>query len=299
MNFNIRDRQVARKTLPVWVSIESNLGFLRRDQPLFQTRRFVERVDVAPRVMTAFRWKHVHLTPAFAVRGTHYDSSWKEGQISGDGIFRGTGEFTLDLSLPSLARVYGGPKWLGEKVKHVIETEAGFRHVAGNDSFDRFILFDETDLLSNTTEIDVSLTNRLYAKRNGAVHEVLSWQLMQRYYLDPDFGGAVVPGRRNVLLTSLDLTGYAFIDGPRNYSPIISHVRLSPQPGIGFGWRADYDPLRQRFTSSQRITPVNWNIGFGMFHDGPYPNYLLLLMSLPAACPASVKGLKTPRRPPR
>ena len=63
VNFNIRDRQVNRKVLPVWVSLESTLGFLRRDQPLFQTRRFVERIDAAPRVMTAFRWKDIHLVP--------------------------------------------------------------------------------------------------------------------------------------------------------------------------------------------------------------------------------------------
>ncbi|MCP5114436.1 MAG: LPS assembly protein LptD, partial [bacterium] len=265
VSFNIRDRQVTGKTLPVWVSLDSNLGFLRRDQPLFQTRRFVERVDFAPRVMTAFRWKDIHLVPAFTLRGTHYDSSWKEGQISGDGIFRQTGEFSLDLTMPSLARVFDSPKWMGDKVKHVIETKAGFRHVAGNNRFDRFILFDETELLSNTTEVDVSLTNRLYSKRNGAVHEMLSWQLWQRYYLDPDFGGAVAPGRRNVLLTSLDLTGYAFLDGPRNYSPIVSHVRLSPKPGIGFGWRADYDPLRQRFVNS------------GLTADARYGKYFVSL----------------------
>ena len=120
----------------------------------------------------------------------------------------------------------------------------------GVNRFDRFILFDETELLSNTTEFDFSLTNRLYAKRQGAVHEVLSWQLMQRYYLDPDFGGAVVAGQRNVVLSSLDLTGYAFLDGPRSYSPIVSHLRMSPKPGIGFGWRADYDPLRRRITNN-------------------------------------------------
>ena len=42
--------------------------------------------------------------------------------------------------------------------------------------------------------MEISLVNRLYAKRNGVVSEVLSWQLWQTRYFDPYFGGAVAPG---------------------------------------------------------------------------------------------------------
>jgi len=250
VHFGIRDREIHRKTVPVWVSLDSSIGFLRRNQPLFQTRRFVERTDVAPRIMTAFRWKDFHLVPTFAIRGTHYASIWKEGQISGDGILRTSGEVTLDLSLPPLARLYSGPGWMGERVKHVIETEVGFRHVTGVDCFECYILFDETDLVSNTTEAGISLTNRLYARRNGRVDEMLSWRVRQRYFFDPEFGGAVTGEGRHVLPSSLDLTGYAFLDGPRNYSPIVSQFRVNPRPGIGVSWRTDYDPLQHRFVNS-------------------------------------------------
>jgi len=249
-HFKIRDREINRKVLPVWVSLDSSLGFLRRNQPLFQTRKFVERVDVAPRLMTALRWKDFHLVPAVSARGTHYDSSWKEGQISGDGILRTSGDATIDLTLPPLARVYAGPGWLGDSVKHVIETEANFRHVWGVDRYDRYILFDETDIVTNTTELDFSLTNRVYSKRNGVVNEVLSWRLWQRYFLDPDFGDAVTEEGRHVLLSSLDMTGYAFLDGPRNYSPIVSRFRLSPRQGFGMSWITDYDPMQHRFVNS-------------------------------------------------
>ncbi len=256
VRFNMRDRQIHRKVLPVWVSLDTSFGLLRRNQPAFQTRKFVARTDLMPRVMTAIRWKGFHLVPAVAVRGTHWDSSWKDGKISGDGVVRTTGEFTLDFRLPSVARVFDGPQWLGDKVKHVIETRAGFRYVTGIHDFSRFILFDETDLLSNTNEIDYSITNRLYAKRAGLVHEVLTWDLWQARYLDPDFGGAVTPGRRNVLQSSLRLTGYAFLDGPRRYSPVISSLRVSPRPGWGITWRADYDPLRGRFSNSEIMADV-------------------------------------------
>jgi len=250
IEFTTRDRQVSRKVLPVWVSLTTSAGFLRRNQPLFQTRRFVERIDVAPRVTTAIRWKDISLVPSFTIRGTHYDSSWRNGQISGDGVFRNAGEFTLDLRLPSLARTFDGPHWLGDRVKHVIEARAGFRKVDGVNDFHRFIRFDDTELLSDTTEADYSITNRLYAKRGGMVHEVLSWELWQARYFDHDFGGAVTAGQRNVLLSSSALTGFAFLNGPRSYSPIVSNLRLSPRPGIGLSWRADYDPALRRYTNS-------------------------------------------------
>jgi LPS-assembly protein len=60
----------------------------------------------------------------------------------------------------------------------------------------------------------------------------------------------VVVGQRNVLVTSLDLTGYSFLDGPRNYSPIVSVLRGNPRGGVGFTWEADYDPLLRRFANS-------------------------------------------------
>lgn len=250
LNFTVRNKPVNEKVLPVWVSLESTAGFMRRSQPDFETRRFVERLDVTPRVMTTVNLKGIRLSPSVSVRGTHYDSSWKGGQISGDGILRTSGELTLDIALPSLARVYDGPGWLGERVKHVIETTADFRHVQGVDRFDRYIRFDETELVASTTEADLDVTNRLYAKNGGVVREVFSWELRQRYYFDPDFGGAVLEGQRNVLLSTLDLTGFAFLDSERRYSPIISHFRLSPIPGIGMGWRADFDPVRHRFVNS-------------------------------------------------
>ncbi len=263
--FNIRDRQINRKVLPVWVSLESSFGFLRRNQPLFQTRKFVERTDLAPRVMTALRWKDIHLLPSLTLRGTHYDSSWKNGQISGDGIFRDSAEFALDLRLPALGRVFNGPKWLGDRVKHVIEPLAAFRSVRGVGDFHRYIRFDETELLADTTEVEYSLINRLYAKRNGQVRELLSWELWQARYLDPDFGGAVIDSRRNVLLSSVHLTGYAFLDGPRHYSPVVSNLRASPLAGIGLSWRTDYDPARGRFSNG------------GLTADARYRRYFVSL----------------------
>ncbi len=250
VEFASRDRQVWRRGLPVWVSFDSSAGLLRRKQLLFQTRQFLERTDFQPRVMTALRWKDFNLIPSFAVRETRYGESRDGDRIVGRNLNRFTREFAVALEPPSLARVFKGPGWLGEGLKHVIEPRASFRHVSGVTDFDRIIRFDDTELVANTSEAELSLTNRVFAKRGGQVFELASWELWQRRYFDPSFGGAVVEGQRNVLLSSIDLTGYAFLDRPRRYSPVVSALRLQPRPGFGLQWRSDYDPLRQKVVNS-------------------------------------------------
>jgi len=261
MEFRARERELFRG-VPVWVSLESAAGLMRRNQPLFQTRKFVERLDLAPRVMTALRWKEFTLLPYAAIRETLYGSSFEPGQpgeppnyaVTGNGLLRSSQEYGVELILPSLARVFDQPKLfgkpLGEKMKHVIETRGGYRKVRGIDDFDRYIRFDDFEILSNTEEIDYSLTNRLYVKSRGAVREVMSWQLWQKRYLDPTFGGALVEGQRNTLLTQTEMTAFAFLDRVRRQSPVVSSLLLNPSGFLGIEWRTDYDPVRKRFANS-------------------------------------------------
>ena len=51
--------------------------------------------------------------------------------------------------------------------------------------------------------------------------EWASWQIAQKYFIDPNFGGAIIPDRRNVFDSTLDLSGVAFLTVPRNLSPLI------------------------------------------------------------------------------
>lgn len=259
IEFSSRPRQVSGRGLPVWVSFESSLGLVRRKQPLFQTRQFLERADVEPRVMTALRWKDFHLIPSFSLRGTHWGQSWRGDRIVGEHLRRHAREFSLALEAPALARIFTPPPWLGEGLKHVVEPRASFRWVGGVRDFDRIIRFDEQELAANTRQAEFSLTNRLYVKRNGQVSELASWELVQQRYFDPAFGGAVQPGRRNLVLSSAELTAYAFLDGPRRTSPVISVMRVAPRPGWGVEWRADYDPARSKLVNSGLTADARWS----------------------------------------
>ncbi|MBL8233566.1 MAG: LPS-assembly protein LptD [Bryobacterales bacterium] len=288
VEFNSRDRQISNKVLPIWVSLDSTAGFLRRAQPQCQeydeecseegrvTRTFVPRADIEPRIMTAVRWKDFSLLPYYSIRETFVGSSYDPERriFLGSNIRRHAREFGMDLALPALAKVMDAPDWAGDRMKHVIEPRATFRLVQGVDNFRNLIRFDETELLSNTKEVEISLTNRIFLKKNGKTWEALSWQLSQKRYFDPTFGGAMVEGQRNVLLTGTQLTGYTFFNGPRHYSPLISAIRAAPTASVGVEWRTDYDPLFKRFTNTSvtadaRISNYFVSVGHGYVRGAP------------------------------
>lgn len=250
VDFLSRDRQIVGGPLPIYFSFDSSAGFFDRTQPTFQSRQFVNRVDLYPHLTSALHWAGFSLAASFAVRETEYGSSVVNGQLQGADILRSAREVRLELLPPALERIYKSPKWLGgEKVKHVIEPRVEYALVDGIDNFNRIIRFDETDIMSNTNQVTLSIANRLLVKnKDGNVNEVLTWEVSQSRYFDPTFGGAVVPGQRNVVASSEELDGFAFLNGPRHYSPIVSSLRF--QHRVGFEWRLDYDPLLGQVSNS-------------------------------------------------
>jgi LPS-assembly protein len=261
--FGARDHEIGK--LPLWFSMDSSYGLERRTEPEFQTRAFVQRADLAPRIITSFQWHSIHVAPSFSVRETAYGSSFDAtGAVTGNNLLRSSRDAGVDVALPSLARIFDAPAWINRgknaKVKHVIEPRITYHYVSGINNFADVIRFDDTDILSNTNEVEFSVTNRLLAKDgNGNVSDVLSWQLAYKRYFDPTFGGAVVAGQRNVVASALDLTGYTFLDGPRHQSPVVSVFKMDTK--IGLEWRADYDPVQHGIvnngiTLNTKVTPL-------------------------------------------
>jgi LPS-assembly protein len=250
-----RDRQVASGALPAWFSFDTSFGLYHRVQPIaeanfYETNQFTPRGDFSPTLSTAFRWKGFDLFPSFTMHETFYGQSFSHGAAVTAGLNRTAPEINVDLVMPSIERMFNHKSFLGEKLKHVIEPRASYKYVTGVDNFLETLRFDQLDLLANTSEVLLGITNRLYAKKGDTVTEVLTWELYQKRFFDPTFGGAVVAGARNVTLSSLDLTGFSFLNGPRNYSPIVSILRATPRPGFTVSWEGDYDPLLHRFTNS-------------------------------------------------
>ena len=250
VSFESRDRQIVGGALPVWFSLDSSAGFLDRTEPTFQTRQFVNRVDVYPHLTTAWHWHGFNVNASVSARETEYGSSIQNGLLSGSDVWRTAREARVEILPPSLERIFKAPRWLGgNKLKHVIEPRIEYAFVGGINNFNRIIRFDETDVMSDTNQVTFSLTNRLYVKnKDGNVNEELSWKVSQARYFNPTFGGAVIPGQLNIVESSEELDGFAFLDGPRHYSPVVSALRF--QHAVGVEWRVDYDPLLKHISNS-------------------------------------------------
>jgi LPS-assembly protein len=149
--------------------------------------------------------------------------------------------------------------------------------VSGVRNFASTLRFDDTDIVSDTSELEYSITQRLFlrnlrehicsddevvgadGKCGGGTIDWLSWRVAQKYFFHPDFGGAVMSGARNVLWTTLDLTGVAFLTEPRYLSPVISRVRLRTTSATDLEWDLDYDPKLGRITSSDLFASYRLN----------------------------------------
>lgn len=261
IEFNGRERRFGPRHLPLWFSFDSSLDLISRTQRTFQTRRFVQRGMFFPRVSSRLRFKGFSVTPTLGARAMAYGQRRSQGRLEGTNLYRRAGEVSVDVAGPAVERIFRGPRWLGDRLKHVIEPRMRYRYTRGVEDFDSTIRFDARDLVHNTNEAEVSVTNRLFAKREstGRVREVASLEVWQRRYFEPEFGGAVVPGRRNVLLSTLDFSSYAFLSEARTYSPVATSLRIHPSSRWNLHWRNDYDPLRGRLVNTSADTTVQVN----------------------------------------
>ncbi len=94
--------------------------------------------------------------------------------------------------------------------------------------------------------------------------EIARWELAQKYFFDPTFGGALVPGRSNVFTSTVGLTGISFLTEPRHLSPLISRLRVGTTTSSDLEWDADYDFQAGRVNSSTFL----FNYHFGLFTVG-------------------------------
>jgi LPS-assembly protein len=94
------------------------------------------------------------------------------------------------------------------------------------------------------------------ANCTNQAREVVTWELAQKYYLDPTFGGALVPGKQNIFATTADFEAISFLTEPRHLSPLISRMHVSPGLGLDVGWDTDYDFFFHRLSYS------SMNVGY-------------------------------------
>lgn len=213
---------------------------------------------------------------------------------------RGDFEAMVDIRPPVLERTFDSgwiTKLLRHDVKHTIEPEVTYRYVAGISNFLNVLRFDERDVASNTDELAYGVTQRLYlkpgkerdcvtaaglkqvtrSKTAGANSEMpaepkispcgnrewISWRVTQKRFFDQDFGGAVVNGHRNILDTTLDFSGIAFLTEPRAISPLVSRLRVRGSEKLDFEWNFDLDTGAKKFTANNFLADIHEGNIFG------------------------------------
>ena len=94
--------------------------------------------------------------------------------------------------------------------------------------------------------------------------EIVRWELAQKYFIDPTFGGALLPGGSNIFETSAALTGTSFLTMQRHLSPLISRLRVQTSSNMDVEWDLDYDFKLGQINSSNAFL----NYRFGPFTVG-------------------------------
>ena len=273
---------------PLMWGLSATAAGLSRSEPGFETSNLVPRLDFSPHLALPVHFNGWTLRPVVAVRDTFYAKSQNPAPLGelptqrDASLNRKDFEATIDLRPPALERDFTAP-WLerlfGGELRHAIEPAVRYRYVRGIDNFNSVLRFDDTDVVSDTNEVEYSLTQRLFLRHlkqhrctgdaalgpddlcGGETVDWLSWQVAQKFFFQPDFGGAITPGTRNVLDTTLDLSAVAFLEHPRSYSPVISRLHARTSSDTDLEWDVDYDAKTGRLDSS--------NI-FGAYHKGDY-----------------------------
>ncbi|CAN5236844.1 hypothetical protein BH20ACI1_BH20ACI1_20100 [soil metagenome] len=225
-----------------------------------------QRFDIHPQISIPFYFKYFNLTATGGTRVTYYSNSFNNfRQVVGRDVIRKYGEFELDFRPVALAKNYF-KKDGAFRFRHVIEPFATYRLIRGIDNFNKIIRFDYADTQTDTNEIEYGITNRFYTRRyteavtneaqnilrdNPEItdkkplsvqpYEIFSLTVRGKYFFDPFFGGALIPGQRNQIAPITALSFYTFGGVARRFSPINVDATYHPRKTIYLNSRLDYD----------------------------------------------------------
>ena len=291
------DRKLGRS--PFFWSFDASFAGLSRSEPGFHTSSLLGRIDLVPEISLPVQFHDWSLRPALALHGTYYSERFVNGISSVDPTNRRALDASVEIRPPVLEKVFDrelfGRKWkhvIEPRIMYRYVT--GINDFAQVLHFDeRDILSDtheveyglvtrlygkrpnsaieECEKPMGGLAVGAAAPEQIVPwQRNTAisgapcivgpdVREIVTWEVAQKYFLDPTFGGALVSGQRNVFTTTTDLTGIAFITEPRHLSPLVSRLRVATGAHTDTEWDMDYDFQLGRVNASTLL--VNYNFG--------------------------------------
>ena len=267
------------KNLPLYWSIEGGLeGVSRKEtvEDLAQFRRdvggepiispsIVQRLFVRPQVSLPLSFANGwSFTTTFGLHSTYFSNTIDPTTrlvLSRD-LVRSFADLELDLRPPALARNFRH-KDGSFSFRHVIEPYLIYRNIKGITNFERILRVDLLDTFTNTNEIEFGLSNRFFTRRApGSVggarlannpgqpapptqpYEALTVTVRGKYFFDPYFGGALLPGRRNQFAPIHTFSGFTYGGVPRRFSPLNITTSYRPIRPLSVDVRMDFDTQR-------------------------------------------------------
>jgi LPS-assembly protein len=272
---------------------------LSRTEPGFHTGTLLGRFDFNPEISLPLRFHEWSLRPALTLHETYYTERFVNGVAVEDPTNRQALETSVEVRPPVLEKVFDkeffGRKWKHViEPRIVYRYVTGVNDFANVLHFDERDILSNTHEVeygfvtrlyakrnpSQTEDCEKPMTGlavgaaapeqtvpwqRVSSLDNPPcspgpqTREVVTWEVNQKYFLDPTFGGALVPGQRNVFTTTEDLTGIAFATQARHLSPLVSRLVADTSSRTNTEWDLDYDFQLKRVNANTLL--VNHSMG--------------------------------------
>jgi LPS-assembly protein len=238
---------------PLIFTLRAAAEGLSRSDSVIETPRIVQRLDFFPSLSVRVpSFAGFSIVPSFGFRETYYSARLADANqpvVLNTPLRRQYSDFEVSLRTPEIEGDFHSG-WLGD-FTHIVEPMLTYRRIHGITDADETIRFDDEDAIADTNEIEYGIVNRIMRQRQirpGLTenYEILSFKVAQKYYFDPTFGGAFLPGEANQFYPLDTLSGFSATGIERASSPVNISLRVMPRPGISYDVRADYDPKFDR-----------------------------------------------------
>ncbi len=284
---------------PLFWSFDVSLAGLSRSEPGFHTSELLGRFDFSPEISMPLQFLGWSVRPALTLHETYYNERFVGGLSVADPTNRQALEASVEVRPPVLEKIFDkeflGKKWKHViEPRAVYRFVTGVNDFANVLHFDERDILSNTHEVeygfvtrlyakkaaAQAQECETPMTGlavgaaapeqigpwQHVSNLDGQpctsgpdVREVATWEVAQKYFLDPNFGGALVAGQRNVFTTTEALTGIAFATEPRHLSPIVSRLRAATSSHTDTEWDFDYDFQQGRVNESTLL--LNYNLG--------------------------------------
>ncbi len=184
-----------------------------------------------------FPW--ITLSTDYTMNNYYYLKSYAEGTktISDEGLYLNQHSIRASLVGPVFFRIYNtNLSGFLYKLKHTIEPSFSYRYISEMEDRSRIIPLEWTDYFFYFHQLDFTLTNRFYAKKDkdSSAQEVLNFGFSQGYYFNPD-------KQRLYFIPPNDL------ESPIRWSERVYFLRFNPSQNIYLSLNSTYNQYYHSF----------------------------------------------------